>query len=128
MSCYEVQTAASVVPPPAAALAAAARVAIVCMLEPLDQEGAARLLARVRPLAYSSRCLVIDLTRAEFVDSAGVRALLGLAEEQEAQGKELRLMVDPGSRVERTLRLLQLLERFQTFHTLRDAAATVSVV
>jgi anti-anti-sigma factor len=128
MSCYEVQTAAvSVVPPPAATLAAA-RVAIVCVLEPLDQEGANRLLERVRPLAHSSRCLVIDLTRAEFVDSMGVRALLSLAEEQEAKDKELRLMVDRGSRVERTLQLLQLLERFRTFHTLRDAAATTSVV
>ena len=89
--------------------------------EPLDIVGAQRLVQRMSPLMETCRCLIIDLTNAEFIDSSGVRALLKLAEELEDAGKELRLVIGRGTRVERVLKLLQLLERFQTSYAIRDA-------
>ena len=49
--------------------------------------------------------------------SARVRALLRLREELAERGAEARLVVPPGSRVERTLTLLQLERRFKIFGT-----------
>lgn len=95
--------------------------ALLCAKEPLDLLGGTHLQERARPLYSNTRCLVLDLQRAEYVDSAGVRALLRIAEELEAQDKELRLVIAEGSRVERTLRLLRLTERFRVFHRLNDA-------
>jgi anti-anti-sigma regulatory factor len=96
-------------------------VALLCATEALDLSGSARFLERARPLERNCRCLVADLQNADFVDSDGVRALLVLAAELEAEGKELRLIIRPGSRIERTLTLLRLLERFQVFYTLEEA-------
>ena len=96
-------------------------VALLCATEPLDLAGSARLLERDRPLERNCGCLVADLQNANFADSDGIRALLVLAAALEAEGKELRLIIRPGSRIERTLALLRLLERFQVFHTLEDA-------
>jgi anti-anti-sigma factor len=95
--------------------------ALLCATAPLDLIGAAEFLKRARPLLRSSCCLVVDLQDVEFVDSAGVRMLLCLADELEEAGKELRLVVRPGSRVERTLGLLRLLQRFRVFATLQQA-------
>lgn len=108
---------------PAAASAQAGHTTLLCATEPLDIGGAARLLERVRPLLPSCSCLLLDLQQAEFIDSSGVRMLLQLLHELESPGRELRLIVRPGSRVERTLRLLQLLERFHTFPHLESACA-----
>jgi anti-anti-sigma regulatory factor len=55
---------------------------------------------------------LVDLRRAPWVDSAGVRALLQLQEELRAGDGELRLLLQPGSRVERTLSLLRLTPLF----------------
>jgi len=95
--------------------------ALVCATEPLDLAGAGHFLERARPLIRNCEVLIADLREAEFVDSAGIRALLTLAETLEADRKELRLVIRPESRVEHTLSLLQLLERFQCFPTLELA-------
>lgn len=94
---------------------------LLCATEPVDHLGGVHLQERARPLIRSSRCLILDLQHAEYIDSAGVRALFSIAEELEAQDKELRLVVTPGSRVERTLLLLRLTERFHMFARLQDA-------
>lgn len=94
---------------------------LVCATEALDLPGALHFDERVRPLLANCSCLVVDLRGAEFIDSSGVRMLLSLAEELEAAGKELRLVIEPGSRVERTLRLLRLLSRFEAYPTPGDA-------
>ena len=95
--------------------------ALLTATEPLNLTGAMRLRTKVDRLAPNCRCLLIDLHGAEFADSAGVRSLLRWAEELEAQGKELRLVVTEGSRIARTLTLLQLNSRLQVFGTIRDA-------
>jgi anti-anti-sigma factor len=84
---------------------------------PLDVEHAPEFLARLQALCDTRRRLVVDLRRADYVDSAGVRALLKVQELLEPSGGELRLVVLPGSRVERTLRLLQLLQRFRVYES-----------
>ena len=87
---------------------------LLCPSAPLDIAGARALIERARPLLSTCRRLLVDLQDADFIDSSGVRALLYLATELEEDGKELRLVVRRGSRVERTLGILRLLERFQT--------------
>jgi anti-anti-sigma factor len=89
--------------------------------EALDVENSPRLLQRAQPVSRNCRCLVVDLSEVEFVDSSGVRTLLSLASELEQQGKELRLVVRSGSRVERTLSLLRLVDRFRICPTLDEA-------
>lgn len=88
---------------------------------PLDLETCSDLLQRVAPACdLPRRVLVLDLRHAEYLDSAGVRAILHLRNRLEGAGGELRLVIQPGSRVERTVKLLQLQEYFQIF----DSAAT----
>ena len=88
---------------------------------PLDLVSSPEFLAQARSVCKSCRCLVVDLSQAEYLDSAGVRALLALRQELEQAEKELRLVIPSGSRAERTLKLLHLLEGFQPFQSLRDA-------
>jgi anti-anti-sigma factor len=88
---------------------------------PLDQESAPRLRSRVGSYLHGSRCLVVDLRQAEFVDSSGMRALLLLHRELEADGGELRLVVEPGSRVERVIKLLQLERHFHVYASNTEA-------
>lgn len=94
---------------------------LVCATEPLDELGGFHLQERVRPLYQNSRCIILDLQHVPAMDSGGVRALLGIAQELEARNKELRLVIGPGSRVERALDLLHLLARFRVFPRLKDA-------
>lgn len=110
----------AVQPGPTAAVEAG-RMAYLCVVQPLDVAGAVPLLEQARRLSQNCRCLVVDLARAEFVDSAGVRALLEIATELESRGRELRLVLKPGSRVERTFKLLCLMQRFQVFPDLKSA-------
>jgi anti-anti-sigma factor len=94
---------------------------LLCVTEPLDVRGAAPFLERALPLVQSCHCVIVDLRRAEFIDSSGVRALLQVLGETEAEEKTLRLIIEPGSRVERTLGLLQLQDRFRIYQTLPEA-------
>src|SRR6478609_8925988 len=97
------------------------RAALARVDGPLSGEHCPRLLDGVRPLCRSLQRLVLDLRRTLYIDSAGVRALLQLQQDVEAAQGELRLVVTPGSRVEKTLSLLRLTARFQTFGTASDA-------
>ena len=95
--------------------------ALVCWTEPLDVGGSGRLLERARPLCAACRVLIVDLSGTPYFDSSGARALLVLGEQLEAAGKQLRLVVKPGSSVERVLTLLQLSRRFETCTSLEEA-------
>jgi anti-anti-sigma factor len=99
----------------------AGRMALARVEGPLDVEHATRLLNRLQPLCRTARRLVIDLRRADYIDSSGVRALMLLHSELEGQGGELRLVVRPESRVERTLSLLRLHERFAFYTGAQEA-------
>lgn len=80
--------------------------ALLCVPETLDLAGADQLLQRAKPLQLSCQALVVDLQRTAFIDSAGVAALHTLAEQLEAEGKMLRVVVQPQSSIERVLKLL----------------------
>lgn len=76
---------------------------------PLNRETAALCEQRLRPLMGSGiGVLALDLTRTDYVDSDGVRWLQRLQGDLAARRIELRLLVRPGSRPQRTLKLLQL--------------------
>ena len=95
-------------------------IARLCPSEPLDIAGARCLIERAGPLLPTCQRLLVDLQGVDFIDSSGVRALLYLATELEEDGKELRLVVRRGSRVERTLGLLRLLGRLQADYVPAD--------
>src|SRR5437762_356564 len=80
---------------------------------PLSLGDAEDLLNWMQPLCAVARRIVLDLRGVERIDAAGVRVLVLLQEELAAGRGELRLLVQPGSRVERTLMLLRLQERFR---------------
>lgn len=81
---------------------------------PLASSQGAPLLAEVREACRRHRRLVLDLRGAEYIDSDGVRALMALQAEAEKLRIDLRLVLQPSSRVERTLRTLELLGTFAT--------------
>jgi anti-anti-sigma factor len=70
-----------------------------------------------RLLDTGCRALILDLTGVQFVDSEGVRALLLLRDEAEKRCARLRVVVTPGSPVERTLRLLRFDSLFSIFRS-----------
>ena len=99
----------------------AGRMVLARVIGPLDAEGINEFLERVRPFSNASRRVVVDLRRADFVDSAGIRGLLQLHTRLEAQKGQMRLVVRSGSRVERTLQLLQLQNHFHIYGTVLAA-------
>lgn len=88
---------------------------------PLDVQSSAAFQERLMKFCEPKRCVVVDLRRADYIDSQGVRALIRLHERLEAAGSELRLVVRPSSRVQRVLTLLRLVDRFRIFPTGSDA-------
>jgi anti-anti-sigma factor len=88
---------------------------------PLDSATTAEVAQRLGRLVAPSRRLVLDLRLADYLDSTGVRALLALQGDLQAADGELRLVVHPASRVERTLTLLQLQDRFPIFTSASEA-------
>src|SRR5437868_1650041 len=73
---------------------------------PIDEDHAPALQRWIEPLCIPSQQLVLDLRRADLLDSAGVRALLLLQERLEEGGGHLCLLVTPESAIHRTLSLL----------------------
>lgn len=88
---------------------------------PLDLHFAPRFLNLIDSYQRNYRQVVVDLRSAEYVDSSGVRALLLLHRNLQEAHSELRVVIQPGSRVERVIRLLKLENHFNTFTSLTDA-------
>jgi anti-anti-sigma factor len=84
----------------------AGRASVVRCGEPLD----ARMCARLRALAAGpmqrARRVILDLSAATYADSAGLKELLVMQQRLQKEGSELRLVVPPGSRIDRALRLV----------------------
>jgi len=99
----------------------AGRTATARVEGPLDLEHGSQFLNQVQPLCGEGRCLVLDLRPTDYLDSSGVRALLLLREQMEAARGELQLVIGPGSRVERTLKLLKLHDCFSTGDSMLEA-------
>jgi len=88
----------------------------------LDLGSAARLAAAVGAAAQAARPrVVIDLSRLEFCDSTGLRALMGATREVEVRGGRLVLVAPPGSPIERLLELTGVAEFLPAVAT-REAA------
>lgn len=88
---------------------------------PLDYVHAEEVRERLEPFCRTARRVVIDLRRAEYLDSTGLRTLLQLQEAAEAHQAELRLVLSSASRVFRTLALLHLEARFAIYDSVSDA-------
>lgn len=107
--------------PASRAGASGAHLGFLYVTEPLDLGGAERLEEKVQRLSQNCRCVVLDLTGAEFLDSDGVRTLLRLDRQLQSTRRELRLVLKPGSAVDRIFRLLHLEQCFLAYNSLDEA-------
>jgi len=84
---------------------------IVRVAGELDLSTAARLCQGIQQAIRGPRPrVVIDLTDVTFCDSTGLRALLGAVREVEVQGGKAKLVIVPGSALDRLLYLTGLRE------------------
>lgn len=98
------------------------RTALLAPPGPLDEVAAEILTRDARALILTGcRALILDLRQSEYIDSQGARALLALREEVTRHGGRVRLVVAGGSRVERTLRLLDFGALFPIFRAAEEA-------
>jgi anti-anti-sigma factor len=75
----------------------------------------------LQPWRRRGQRLILDLRSVEYIESPGLRLLIALGDELLPSGGQIRLVVEPGSRVERTLGLVGLNQRFPIFHSAREA-------
>jgi anti-anti-sigma factor len=98
------------------------RTALLAPPGPLDGAAAELMTRDARALILTGcRALILDLRQSAYVDSEGARALLALREEVSHYGGRVRLVVAEGSRVERTLRLLDFGALFPIFRAAAEA-------
>src|SRR5438876_9362009 len=98
------------------------RTALLAPPGPFDGDAAELLTRDARALILTGcRAFILDLRRSEYVDSQGARRLLSLREEVVNHGGRVRLVVAEGSRVERTLRLLDFGALFPIFRAAEEA-------
>lgn len=98
------------------------RTALLAPPGPFDGAAAELLTRDARALILTGcRSFIVDLRTAEYLDSQGARGLLSLREEMSHHGGRVRLVVSEGSRVERTLRLLDFGALFPIFRAAEDA-------
>lgn len=88
---------------------------------PLDLHYAPNFLLQLRRHTSARKQLVVDLREAQYVDSSGIRALMQMQKDLDAAEGDLRLVITPGGRVERVIKLLQLQSHFQLFPSVADA-------
>lgn len=88
---------------------------------PLDLHYSAGFLVQLRRYTSVGKQVVVDLREAQYVDSSGIRALMQLQKDLDAAQGDLRLVISPGGRVERVIKLLQLQSHFQIFPSVADA-------
>lgn len=84
----------------------AGRSSVVRCGQPLDAQVCARLRALMAGSMQRARRVILDLSAAAYADSAGLKELLALQQRLQTEGAELRLVVPPGSRIDRALRLV----------------------
>jgi anti-anti-sigma factor len=88
---------------------------------PLDVEHAPGFRERLLPHLRQARRIIVNLIRTDYVDSEGVRSLMALHRSAEAAHADLRLVLQPGSRAERTFVLLRLQDHFRIHRSVREA-------
>lgn len=88
---------------------------------PLDVVTTPALGEAVEPYRRDGRWLILDLRALEYIESPGLRLIMALRDDLEAAGGQVNLVVQPESRVERTLRLIGLEQLCPVFATVRQA-------
>jgi anti-sigma B factor antagonist len=95
----------------------------------LDLATAPRLCARLdRARGERVRRLVVDLTGVDFIDSTGLRALMGASTELRHAGGKLAIALLPEGGVARLFDVTGIRESLRTFDTQREALASLSVL
>ena len=84
------------------------RPALVEIVGGLDLSTVVRWEAEVGRAASASRTIVLDLSRVEFVDSAGVHGLFRMVAALDGEGKRAFVVAPHGGRVRRLLEILEL--------------------
>jgi anti-anti-sigma factor len=74
----------------------------------LDLSTVLRWEGEVAKAGTASRTVVLDLSRVDFVDSAGVHGLFRMLASLDGQGKRVLVVAPHGSRVRRLLEILEL--------------------
>jgi anti-anti-sigma factor len=95
--------------------------ALLRIAGPLDAVTSPALGESLEPFRRRGQWLIVDLRRVEYIETPGLRLLMTVNEELQAEGGQLCLVVRPGSRVERTVRLVGLDQRCPVVPTVRDA-------
>ena len=80
--------------------------ALLRIAGPLDVATTPALGEALQPFRGPGQQLILDLRRVEYIETPGLRLLLELNELLQSSGGRLCLVVQPGSRVDRTLRLI----------------------
>jgi len=102
----------------------AGRAVVARVRGPLDLHFTPRLTEGLDAFIASANRVVVNLRSSEYVDSTGIRALLMMQKSLESARGELRLVVQPGSRVERVIRLLQLERHLSMFESESEALSS----
>ena len=99
----------------------AGRSAVVRCGQPLDAPTSARLGSLLADSLQRARRVILDLSAASYADSDGLKGLLTLQQRLQTQGAELRLVVPPGSRIDRALQLVGFASLLPLYPTGRRA-------
>lgn len=99
----------------------AGRAVLARIRGPLDLHYTPRMVDGLESFLESANRVIVDLRSSEYIDGTGVRALLSMHKSLESARGELRLVVQPGSRVERVIRLLRLESHFAMFASPSEA-------
>lgn len=94
---------------------------VVRCVQPLDAQASAGLRALITGSVQRARRVILDLSAAGYADSVGLRELLALQQRLRTQGAELRLVVPPGSRIDRALHLVGFASLLALYPTARLA-------
>jgi anti-sigma B factor antagonist len=95
----------------------------------LDLATAPRLCARLDAARGARvRRLVVDLTGVDFIDSTGLRALMGASTELRHAGGKLAVALLPEGGVARLFDVTGIRENLRTFDTQGEALASLSVL
>ena len=88
---------------------------------PLDAVTSPALGEALQPFRRPGQWLIVDLRPVEYIETPGLRLLMTVNEELQTEGGQVCLVVQPGSRVERTVRLVGLDQRCPVVPTVREA-------
>jgi anti-anti-sigma factor len=79
----------------------------------------------VAAVSHEVECLILDLTKTDYLDSTGVRLLFELAERLQGRRQQLRLVIDGDALVHRVVTLTQLDQRVPMDASVEDALTAV---